>query len=182
MRWVDFNNSYNLLTWRRDQIQERFQSKTALLSLLCVLWIFKQTFLIQTQTGRKSLAYQMSSSKTRNNGWAAARSSLINATLRPLNLGPYFPCHLCSGHMCNSLLGGMASVSLNRQTVQDFTPAVASGKCDFTSSWTQSIHINFRLEELISSSLPTVSESDSHSIYIKHRSWVLCGAREDQVV
>jgi len=137
---------------------------------------------IHTHTLNESTASQMSNSEIRNNEWAAARSSLITATSPPLNPSSYFPCHLWSSHLCNSLLGEQASVSLSRVTVQDFTPAVASRKCGSTSSWTQSIHINFKQEEPISSSLATVSEPNSHSIHIMHKSYVLCRAHEDQVV
>lgn len=117
----------------------------------------------------------MSNSETRNNGWAAAWSSLITATSGPLNPGPYFPGHLWSGHMCNSLLG-RAGISLpvllqfSRLTVQVLAPAAASSKCGSTSPWTPSIPINFKQVEPISSSLPTVSEFDIHSIHIIHGS------------
>lgn len=99
-----------------------------------------------------------------------------------LNLGPYFSATSGLGHLYNGQLGELGSISPSRLTAQGFAPAAASSKCDFTSSRTQSIYIIFNEVEPILSSLAAVSESDSHSILIMCKSYVLCPAHEDQVV
>lgn len=102
-------------------------------------------------------------SYSRNNGWAAARASLITADHRTL-VAPT-PVHPWSGHWCNSPWESRHE-PLCPTVAHLLTPAAASAERSSSSPQTPSIHINFKQVEPISSSLPTVSASGKHPIHI----------------
>lgn len=98
-------------------------------------------------------------SGSRNNGWAAAWTSLITAahwTLVP----PHPPLVWL---LVKQPLGGQASASVHLCGSSPYP-----GKRSSSSPRTQSIHIKFKQVEPISSSLPTVSASGKHSIHTLH--------------